>query len=342
MKRRWFRICLIVTSALLVVYLLGPKPATPTYPKHMPAVPQQPDSLDAYIRHREAALPVKPDNEARIVWADSLHEKTPFSIVYLHGFSASQEEGNPVHREVAKVFHCNLYLSRLDQHGLRSDSPLLHMTAEGLWADAQEALAIGKAIGEKVVIISTSTGGTLALKLAAEYPDDVYALVNMSPNIAINDKFAFLANNHWGLQLARLITGGDYREGHDTNAIRNRYWNNRYRLEAVVQLEELLETTMTKETFAKVKQPVLNLYYYKDEQHQDPTVKVSAILAMEKQLGTPPGQKAAIPIPGAGAHVLGSWLTSNAVPDVLRTIDSFAVTVLHMRLGKRVYYVSNL
>ncbi|SHM70978.1 Esterase/lipase [Chitinophaga jiangningensis] len=337
MKRRPFRIFLIVISSLLVVYMLGPKPATPVYDNQVPAVPQQADSLDAYIRNSEAALPVKPDNEARIIWADSTRQKTAYSIVYLHGFSASQEEGNPVHRAIARTFGCNLYLSRLDAHGLRSDSPLLTMTAEGLWADAKKALAIGRAIGNKVIVMGTSTGGTLALKLAAEFPDDVYALVNMSPNIAINDKYAFLANDHWGLQLARLISKGDYREGHDTNTIRNQYWNNRYRLEAVVQLEELLETTMTRETFAKVKQPVLNLYYYRDEQHQDPTVKVSAILAMEKELGTPAGQKAAIAIPGAGAHVLGSSLTSKAVPEVIKTINSFATGVLKMKPIKQVY-----
>ncbi|MBV7531537.1 carboxylesterase [Chitinophaga sp. sic0106] len=337
MKRRPFRIFLIVISSLLVVYMLGPKPATPVYDDQLPAVPQQADSLDAYIRNSESALPLKPDNEARIVWADSLHQKTAYAIVYLHGFSASQEEGNPVHREVARRFGCNLYLSRLDAHGLRSDSPLLHMTAEGLWQDAKKALAIGKAIGHKVIVMGTSTGGTLALKLAAEYPQEVYALVNMSPNIAINDKFAFLANDHWGLQLARLISRGEYRDGHDTNTIRNQYWYNRYRLEAVVQLEELLETTMTRATFEKVKQPVLNLYYYKNEQHQDPTVKVEAILAMEKELGTAAGQKAAIAIPGAGAHVMGSSLTSKAVPEVIRTIDSFATGVLKMRPVNQVY-----
>ena len=34
--------------------------------------------------------------------------------------------------------------------------------------------------------MATSTGGTLALKLAAEYPD-IAGLILLSPNIAIND-----------------------------------------------------------------------------------------------------------------------------------------------------------
>ncbi|NIG54302.1 carboxylesterase [Chitinophaga sp. Cy-1792] len=331
MKRRWFRIFLIIVSSLFILFLLGPKPPEPVYRNILPAVPLQPDALDAYIRAGEDSLPVKPDNEARIVWADSLHHKTPYAIVYLHGFSGSQEEGNPVHRDFAKKFGCNLYLSRLNEHGLVSQDPLLHMTAEGLWNDACKALSIGKALGEKVIIMSTSTGGTLALRLAAKFPNDVYALLNMSPNIAINDKYAFLANDHWGLQLARLISKGNYRVGKDTNTVHHQYWNNTYRLEAVVQLEELLETTMLPSTFEQVHQPSLTMYYYKDKDHQDPTVKVSAILAMNRDLGTPADQKIAVPIPGAGAHVLGSNLTSKAVPRVEEVMDSFAIHTLHMR-----------
>ena len=46
----------------------------------------------------ESRRPVKPENEARIIWQnDSLKNKTEYAVVYLHGFSASQEEGDPVH-----------------------------------------------------------------------------------------------------------------------------------------------------------------------------------------------------------------------------------------------------
>ena len=77
-------------------------------------------------------------------------------------------------------------------------------------------------------------------------------------------------------------------------------------------------------TFRAVKQPVLNLYYYKDPQHQDATVKVSAILRMEKELGTPDSLKEAIAIPEAGAHVLGCSFVSHDIPGVEKAIDAFA------------------
>jgi pimeloyl-ACP methyl ester carboxylesterase len=331
MKRRWLRISLFVILALVIVYLLGPKPAAPVYNTTLPTVPTAPIALEQYIQHKEATHKLKPDNQARIIWYDSLQRKTPYSVVYLHGFSASQKEGDPVHLDFARQFGCNLYLSRLDGHGIDTSDPLLTMSATGLWEDAKEALSIGKALGEKVIVMGTSTGGTLALKLAATYPDDVYAVINMSPNIAINDDLAFLANNPWGLQLARLAQNGKFKESKSANPAEDQYWFNKYRLEAVVQLEDLLESTMTKATFAKIHQPILNLYFYKDEQHQDPTVKVSAILEMEKELGTPDTLKEAVAIPGAGSHVMGCSLTSHDLPAVEKAITSFAMSKLGMK-----------
>ncbi|TWV98909.1 alpha/beta hydrolase [Chitinophaga pinensis] len=324
MKSSWLRISLIVITILVILYYLGPRPVTPRYDPLLPTVPQQASALDQYVATKESFHKIKPDNEARIIWYDSLHRKTPFSVVYLHGFSASQEEGNPVHRDFAKRYGCNLYLSRLDAHGLDTSEPLLTMTATGLWKDAKEALSIGKALGEKVILVTCSTGGTLGLKLAATFPNDIYAIINMSPNVAINDDMAFLANNPWGLQLARLVCHGDYRQSPPEKPELGKYWYNKYRLEAVVELESLLETTMEPGVFHSIKQPVLNVYYFRDEEHQDPTIKVSAILAMHKALGTAVDMKEAVAIPDADAHVIGCYLTSKDVPAVERAIDSFA------------------
>jgi pimeloyl-ACP methyl ester carboxylesterase len=324
MKSSWLRISLIVITILVIVYYLGPRPVTPRYDPLLPTVPQQPSALDHYVATKEGFHKIKPDNEARIIWYDSLHHKTPFSVVYLHGFSASQEEGNPVHRDFAKRYGCNLYLSRLDGHGLDTSEPLLTMTAGGLWRDAKEALSIGRALGEKVILVTCSTGSTLGLKLAATFPNDIYAIINMSPNVAINDDMAFLANNPWGLQLARLVCHGDYKLMPSEGPEFDKYWYSKYRLEAVVELESLLETTMEPGVFHSVKQPALNVYYFRDKEHQDPTVKVSAILAMHKALGTPAVMKEAVAIPDADAHVIGCYLTSKDLPAVERAIDSFA------------------
>lgn len=324
---KWLGLTLLV---LIIVYFLGPKPSNPHYTKELPAIPAEASALEAYIAKQEAKYKLKPDNEARITWFnDSARQKTDYAIVYLHGFSASQEEGDPLHYELAQKFGCNLYLSRLDAHGMDTTEPLAGFTAEGIWNSAKEAYAIGKQLGKKVILLSTSTGGTLALKLAAEYPD-IAGLILLSPNIAINDPNAWMLNNHWGLQIAQLVEG-KYRKVGDTTAIYAQYWYNRYVTSSLVQLEELLETTMKESTYRKVTQPVLLLYYFKDEEHQDNVVKVSAMKRMFKQLGTADSLKRQAAIPNAGDHVIGSYIKSKDLPAVQQECEKFVMEVLRLK-----------
>ncbi|HEY8399362.1 MAG TPA: alpha/beta hydrolase [Flavihumibacter sp.] len=303
-----------------LVYLFGPNPDTPRYATDMPSVPELPQ-LEDYVRKKEQSFKLKPDNEARIIWNnDSLKQATEYAIVYLHGFSASWFEGAPTHQHAAKAIGANLYLSRLAEHGIDTSEALVNLTPDNYWESAKEALAIGKQLGRKVILMGTSTGGTLALQLAATYPDDVYALVLLSPNIAINDPNAWLLNNPWGLQIARTVLGSDYRVSSDTRETYKQYWNSRYRLEAAVALEELLETTMTRETFRNVKQPLLLLYYYKNEDEQDDVVSVSAMREMFQQLGTPENLRKEKAMPLTGDHVIGSPFKSKDAEGVEREV----------------------
>ncbi len=328
MRKKWW---LLIPLLLIILYLSGPKPAAPSYSTTMPVVPADPVALETYIHDQEAAHRLKPDNEARIVWADSSRQKTPYSIVYLHGFSSSQGEGDPVDRHIAKRFGCNLYLSRLEEHGIDTVDAMINLTADKYWASGQQALAIGRQLGERVILMGTSTGGTLALQLAATYPDQVAALVLLSPNIAINNPAAWLLNDPWGLQIARSVTGSKYLE--DTanyGPLYHRYWYPKYRVEALVALEELLETTMNERTFQKVQQPVGLFYFYKDKTHQDSTVKVSAELSMFDELGTPAALKYKQAIPEAGTHVIGSSIRSHDVEGVEKGIIHFLTTILKL------------
>ena len=309
---------------------MGPTPHKNKWSTDLPSVPQQPGELEKFVAANESKHKLKPDNEARIVWADSTKRKTEYSVVYLHGFTASEEEGNPVHLDFAKKFGCNLYLSRLADHGIDTTETLMYFNGDRFWESAKKAMMIGKAIGEKVIIMSTSTGGTVALMLAGEYPEDVHALISLSPNIAVNNGTIWLANNPWGLQIARKVVGSDYQVITDFEEPRLQYWNAKYRLEAVSALQEMIEDKMNKSTFEKVKCPSLTLYYYKSETEQDPTVKVSAILEMNSQLGTPADMKVEKAIPNAGAHVIGSKMTSKDLPAVEQAVDQFAVEKLKM------------
>jgi len=319
----------LIALLLIIVFFLGAKPAAPVYSTELPRIPAEPGLLEKYIQEKEKMHKLKPDNEARIVWLnDSLKQPTEYSVVYLHGFAASQEEGDPVHTEFAKAFGCNLYLSRLAEHGIDTVDAMVNLTAEKLWNSAKEAYAIGKQLGKKVIIIGTSTGGTLALKLATEYPE-IAGLILLSPNLAINNPNAWLLNDHWGLQVGRLVRG-KYNTASDTTADYKKYWHYKYRMEALVALEDLLETTMNKSLFEKVKQPTLMLYYFKDKEHQDDVVKVSAMKAMFSQLGTADSLKKQIATVNTGDHVIGSYITSKDVETVKNECLKFGKEILKL------------
>jgi esterase/lipase len=326
-KKKWWIITLLV---LIILYLIGPHPATPVYDKKIHDVPLA-GNLENYIKQHESVHKIKPDNEARIVWAnDSSKNITEYAILYLHGFSASQAEGDPVHKHIAKKYGFNLYLSRLAEHGIDTTEKLLNLTAENYWESAKEAYAIASKLGKKVIVMGTSTGASLALMLAANYPE-IHSLILLSPNIEIFDGTAWIVNNPWGLQIARLVTGSNYINSEDTRPIYKKYWSYGYRIEAVAQLEELLETAMKPELFEKVKQPVLMLYYYRNKVNQDSVVKVEAMQEMYDHLGTPADKKRKVAIPNAGNHVIGSYIKSHDVASVEREIEKFMEEVLGLK-----------
>ncbi|MFM8437060.1 MAG: alpha/beta hydrolase [Candidatus Kapaibacterium sp.] len=304
----------LIIGALVALYLAGPRPVHPSYSASMPLVPSDAASLEREVNAREHVLPLKPEVAARIVWADSARAMTDVAIVYLHGFSGTWHDGSPAVQEVARRLGANLYLARLHGHGLNVPEPLLDYSPDSVYADAVRALAIGKRLGHRVVVIGTSTGATLGLMLAARFPQDVASVINWSPNIRLHHPLSFLSNNPWGLALTRAVVGGDYRETSMPNPERAKYWYMKYRIEGIVQLQELLESSMTAETFAAVKQPVLTMCWYRNEADQDSLVSVDAMRSMHAQLGS--SKKMFIPL-DAAAHEIGYGTESKAVAEVV-------------------------
>lgn len=313
MKKRT-KIILTVIVVLVVAYLLGPRPATPTYSATLPSLTQDLVQLENDIRVREASYRLKPDVEARIIWADTNRTITDVAIVYLHGFSGTWHDGSPAIEQVARRTGANVYLARLHGHGLRAAEPLADYSPDSVYADAVHALAIGKRLGRKVVVVGTSTGATLGLFLAARFANDVSCVINWSPNIRLRHGLSFLANNPWGLSLARLIVGGDYRATKMPNPERAKYWYMKYRIEGIQQLQELLETSMTKETFTAIKQPVLTMCWYQNDAVQDSIVSVDAMRTMHEQLSSE--RKLFLPL-HADAHEIGYAAESKAVAIVV-------------------------
>ena len=323
------KVILALILLLTIIYFVGPRVEKPILNNDLPKLNFGLLELEKWINDKESSLSnIKTDNEARIIWSDSIPKQTDYSLVYLHGWSASQGEGDPVHRLLAERYGFNLYLARLAGHGIKEERTMCDLTADQLYDSAKEAIAIGKKIGKKVIVIGTSTGCTLALPLSAGDPD-VAALILYSPNIALANGSSSLLSGPWGVQLAKALLG-EYLEYEPENPLVGQYWTNKYCSKALTQLQVLVDQTMVKETFQGVTQPVFMGYYYKDEENQDQTVSVPAMLKMFEELGTENQLKRKVAFPDVGEHVIASYISSKDLESVKSETFKFFDEVLKL------------
>ena len=332
MKKRYW-ISALVILIVVTTYFLGPKIPSPDYSTRLPELPNGLKQLEREIKQAEEQLPLREDNQARIVWQDDEAEVTEFSIVYLHGFGASYRDGFPVNITIADTLEANLYLSRMAGHGMLPEAALENFSPEAAWESAKEALAIGEKIGKKVIIMSTSTGGTLALKLAATYPEKVYALINLSPYIEDETEGAFLLNSPWGYELAYLISFGQERERSHEKEIATQYFDTIYPSKALVDLQVLLNTSTTKEIFNDISCPVLTLYYYESFMEEDEHVEVEVYPAVYELLSTPDSLKKLIALEEPKNHFIGSDIKSKNTRVVVKEIVEFLREVLELDIS---------
>lgn len=321
-------IALMIFLGLISGFFSGPTVPEPTIGAPLPQVEGDLHLLEAQIADSEKhAGTVKPDNEARIVWADTAQKvRTPFSVVYLHGLEGSQGDGLPIHTEFARRYGCNLFLSRLYGHGLVTDDALADLTPEKYLESAMRAVSIGEELGDKVIVMATSTGATLGLMIAAHHPQ-IAALIFYSPNIDFHNKAIPVLAMHWGLQLGRLFHGGKYVVSDDPDSVQ-KYWYPKFRLEGVAAAKCLIDKGMNRETFASINQPIFVGYYYKDETHQDDRVSVPRILDMFDQIATPAAFKRKVAFPNVGTHPLASSLISRDINSVRTETFKFAEEIL--------------
>lgn len=324
----WF---LAVVLLLLIIFGLGPRAKQPVFETEIPQVDVPLNTLNIFVNAVERHHPnLKPDNQARIVWADTNYQQTAYSLLYLHGFSASLEEGAAMAKHVSARYGMNLYLARLQAHGLSGEEAMVEFQADSVYFTALAALGMAKKLGKKVIIMSTSTGGTLALKLAADHPDEIGGLICYSPNISLYTSTGAVFAWPWGLSIAKTVSGSDYNE-FPADDYTQKYWTHKYRMEAVEQLVVLLENTMLPETFAAVKAPLFLGYYYKDEENQDKVVSVPAMLSMYEQLGTDTSLKRKIAFPDAQDHVLANPYKSKSYGKVKEETCKFVEEILKIR-----------
>jgi len=261
---------LAVIVILAVTYVIGPtvKIDVTTYPVSLP------EDLELYLSQTEqnADLTIR-DVAKKIVWANpEKKDRTKISLIYLHGYTATLMETHPLTEMIAKKLNANIFYTRLKGHG-ETKERFAEATANDWLSDTLEAWEIGKRIGDEVIIIATSTGATLATWLALTQPvDQLKALIFISPNFWPADKTAPILLWPWGVQIAKLTTGGEYHPWEPLNEGQEKYWmcSPSIRTSAqVVGLADYVNSLDIKE----LKAPVLVLYSELDDVVSVPKIK---------------------------------------------------------------------
>lgn len=320
--RRGLRVACASVLALTALALLGPRVQVDEALPAGPIVPRDADPV-AWLARRESAVPgIKPGNAAVIQRAHP-RRRTPLALVYLHGFSASPAEVSPLCEDLATGLGANLVVPRLRGHG-RDGEAMLEGTASAWIRDGLIALELAERLGDRVVLIGTSTGATLAVWLASqpELQDRIHGLILLSPNFGPRDPRAALLTLPWGFQLTRAIAGR-MRSFTPVNDEQRKFWTTRYRSEALVEMMALVEVTVAA-PLEQIPHPVLVLHTADDR-----VVSTEKIVATAARIGRarsddPPVTRELVETADPGSHLLaGRVLSPKTTPAVRARLAEF-------------------
>lgn len=304
-------VCLV----LIAIFFAGPRVEIETTLKPV----DLPTDLERYVADSEATFgDIIPGAEKIIIWAGETGGRTPLSIVYFHGFSATRQETVPLSDIVAEKLGANLFYTRFTGHGRGGDA-MLDGSVNAWLNDAQEALEIGQQLGEKVVVIGVSTGGTAATWLATQMTTEhVAAYILISPNFAPADRKSLLLLWPWGRHIAELVVGPEH-SWKPLNAGHEKHWTHRYPTRALLPMMGLVNLTNSL-NLGSIDTPVLVIYSPADH-----VVSTASIEAAFAKIGT--SQKQLIPYTKAddpNQHVLaGDILSPNSTEELAAMIVNF-------------------
>lgn len=324
--KRLFLATAVLIIVISLIYLAGPK-----YPfEDFDAVPIVSNisytDVDSILIEKEKNYTIKPDNEARVIWHNGV-QKSEYGILYLHGWSASQGEGDPMHRDLAKRYGANLILSRLPGHGVIGEELLLDITAREIIEYTKEIIDIASKTCDKLIILSCSTGSTLSAYLSSEDPR-IYAQIMTSPNFGIADPTFDRLDQQWGLQIVRKIYKSKNNIWVPNNPEMKKYWHTTYRLEGLVVLDQIVSHSMNNEVFKKITTPIYIGYYYESEDKQDDVIDVSLIKPFLENVSSDPSLLYSKAFTGRLYHVIASPLTNRHYQDIQKSIEHFFEQVL--------------
>ncbi|MDC1383098.1 lysophospholipase [Candidatus Puniceispirillum sp.] len=223
------------------------------------------DDVDAYLAKSEQSFDdIIKGVEKQVIWSGEPGIKTPISIIYLHGFTATAQEIRPVPERIAANLNANIYFARLAGHG-RPARMMADVSIKRWMFDVGEALKVGGLIGQKIIIMGTSTGGTLAAAAAVDKSmmKQVAGIIFISPNFAINKMAATLLTWPFARYWVPLVIG-EWQHSVPRNDQYARYWTTDYPTIALMPMAALVKA-VDELNFADTDIPALFYYSPKDQ-----------------------------------------------------------------------------
>lgn len=307
----------VLAVALVLLWQLAPREPVEMPPFDAAAIPADPSALPAWLATGEGQVPgIRPGAEKQIVWAGTPGARTPWAVVYVHGFSATLQEIRPVPDRVARKLGANLFFTRLTGHG--RDGAALAAAGAGDWRrDMAEALAVGERLGDRVLVIATSTGGTLAALAAAE-GQAMDGLVLVSPNFALRSRSAAMLDMPLARHWAPLVVGRE-RAFAPRNDAQGRWWTTAYPTTALMPMGALMRRARATD-FDSARVPALFLF-----NPRDPVIDPRAVQRVAEAWGGPAGLMVIDPGPEGDAHVpAGDILSPGGTDAMVKAILDFA------------------
>lgn len=130
--------------------------------------------------------------------------------------------------------------------------------------DANEALKIGAMLGQKIVLVATSTGASVATWAAVQKNDpQLAALILISPNYGLADPKGEMLAWPWGGQLAELILGPK-RSWQPKSPAEAQYWTHSYPTRSLLAMMGAVELTR-QVNYQQFKTPIQLIYSPRDQ-----------------------------------------------------------------------------
>ena len=190
--------------------------------------------------------------------------------------------------------------------------------------DTEEAMQIGQRLGERVLVVATSTGATLATWLATQpHSDKVLAYALISPNFAPKDPAAQVLTWPWAKHFVPLLLGPEH-QWQPRNAEQARYWNHRYPVQALLPMMGLVEY-VRELPLESIQAPLLVIY-----SPEDKVVSPAATEQAFARFGSPHKQLLALADTQDDSHhvLAGRVLSPRDTPRVEAAILAFVKPLL--------------